>query len=143
MNEKAVQSLNLCLCVLLITRYQALLNEPSMGEQRERSKNKNSVRCQHECLPISSWRFCTKSTTHTIAVAVIVMAGAIVVRSSPCIPTTIAAFATSLSVGAAPVPFPRLAGVPADGALRPRCLSMGSPGPVMCRPWLGAVPQPS
>jgi hypothetical protein len=35
MNEKEVPSLNLVSRILLITRYQALLYKPLMGEQRE------------------------------------------------------------------------------------------------------------
>jgi hypothetical protein len=61
----------------------------------------------------------------------------------PYITTTAAAFdrATPSSVGAAPIPFPRPASVPADRVIGPRRLSMGSLGPAVCHPRLGVVPQ--
>jgi hypothetical protein len=57
--------------------------------------------------------------------------------------TTTIAFGPSTlkGVGVAPVPFPQPAGVPIDGALRPRRFTVGWSGLAVCRPQLGAMPQ--
>jgi hypothetical protein len=114
-------SLNLCLSFLLITHYQHYstslwreeqrkIEEQELGKMTSRALNNLIISLLHEIA----------GPRHTATV---------VVWSVPpshgccsCISTTPAAFshATPPCVGAAPITFPRSAGVPADDALRPQ-----------------------
>jgi hypothetical protein len=112
-------------------------------ENIERSKNKNSVRCrlaltdlivallQEVAGPCHHHRGRRGGRCHRRMV---------VAPTSPPLPPPSSAPHHRMWRG--PVPFPRLVGVLTNGALGPRRLSMGLPGPAVCHPRLGAVPQP-
>jgi hypothetical protein len=59
-------------------------------ENRERSKNKNLVRCRLEHLPVSSWRFYTKLSAHATAPRLSWWLAPPSHGRRPCIPTTAA-----------------------------------------------------
>jgi hypothetical protein len=129
-------SLNLCLSLLLnmlsVLFYKSLSGRTEKIEEQELGKMSNHaltdliVALLHSHRPTpspprSSW--CLTPLPH---------------RCRPCISTTVAFDrATPSSIRAAPIPFPRPTGEPADGVLRPRCPSKGSSRWVMCRPQLG------
>jgi hypothetical protein len=136
-------NLYLYLSFLFITRYQHC-SRAFDRKNRERLKSKNSVRCHLVRLPISLWRFCTKSSTHAIIAVVVMVTSATTARLLPLNlhhrrrlrPRHTAVCQSG------PHPLPLTGGVPADDALGPRRPSKGSSRWVVCHPQLGLY-QPS